>query len=74
MDRYRVVSYGRMWEDTQDELVADEILVEHHRILTAPSRGGAERALHLLRRHRGRSQAFVETLSGPRAGPDATGA
>jgi DNA-binding GntR family transcriptional regulator len=63
MDPYRVISYGRMWEEAQDELVAGEILVEHHRILNALSRGGEERALYLLRRH-----------PGPRAGLDAAGA
>jgi DNA-binding GntR family transcriptional regulator len=72
VDPYRVVSYGRMWADVPDELMADEILVEHQRILTALIRGGDERALHLLRRHRGRSQAFVETLAGPLPGSAST--
>jgi DNA-binding GntR family transcriptional regulator len=64
MDPYRVISYGRMWDGVQDELMGDEILVEHSRIVDALDRGGRERALHLLRRHRGRSQAFVETKLG----------
>jgi DNA-binding GntR family transcriptional regulator len=68
IDPYRVISYGRLWAEAQDKLRADEILVEHHRILTALSRGGDERALHLLRRHRDRSQAFVESLGGPHPG------
>jgi DNA-binding GntR family transcriptional regulator len=73
IDPYRVVSYGRMWSaEAQDELKADEILVEHTRILNALSRGGDERALHLLRRHRDRSQSFVETLAGPLPGATAS--
>ena len=64
MDPYRVISYGRMWDGVQDELMGDQILVEHGRIVDALDRGSQERALHLLRRHRGRSQAFVETKVG----------
>ena len=67
MDPYRVISYGRMWDGVQDELTGDEILVEHGRIVDALDRGGQERALHLLRRHRGRSQAFLETKVGAHA-------
>jgi len=44
--------------------VVDSTGIYFNPMLRHLDRGSQERALHLLRRHRGRSQAFVETKVG----------
>ena len=63
LDPYRVLSYRRMWLQPDDELLPEEILAEHDRILDALETGDQARALLLLRAHRERSQAFLATLT-----------
>ena len=63
LDRYRVLSYRRMWLDDSDRHVPGEILNEHERILNALfERDNGEQALTLLQRHRERSETLIETL------------
>jgi DNA-binding GntR family transcriptional regulator len=63
LDPYRVLSYRRMWLQPEDELLPEEILAEHHRILDALGTGDQAKALLLLREHRERSQAFLAALT-----------
>jgi DNA-binding GntR family transcriptional regulator len=63
LDPYRVLSYRRMWLDTDEELVPNEILAEHQRIVTAIEKGRHDRALALLDKHRSRSELFIGTLA-----------
>jgi DNA-binding GntR family transcriptional regulator len=63
VDPYRVLSYRRMWLQREEEMLPDEILAEHHRILGALEGGSAREALRLLREHRQRSQAFIAALT-----------
>jgi DNA-binding GntR family transcriptional regulator len=63
VDPYRVLSYRAMWTSGDQDELPLEILAEHRRILRAVERGEAERALELLRRHRGRSETFLAALT-----------
>jgi DNA-binding GntR family transcriptional regulator len=63
LDPYRVLSYRRMWLQPGDELLPEEILAEHDRILDALESGDGERALGLMSDHRGRSEAFLAALT-----------
>jgi DNA-binding GntR family transcriptional regulator len=63
LDPYRVLSYRRMWLRPEEELLPEEILAEHDRILQALETGDQARALLLLREHREHSQAFLATLT-----------
>jgi DNA-binding GntR family transcriptional regulator len=63
LDPYRVLSYRRMWLQPDDELLPEEILAEHDRILEALESGDRDSALLLLREHRERSQAFLAALT-----------
>jgi DNA-binding GntR family transcriptional regulator len=63
LDPYRVLSYQRMWLQPDDELLPEEILAEHDRILDALGTGDQARARQLLREHRERSQAFLTALT-----------
>jgi DNA-binding GntR family transcriptional regulator len=63
LDPYRVLSYRRMWLDGDQQLVPNEILGEHERILSAIEKGKHDRALQLLDKHRSRSETFLEALS-----------
>jgi DNA-binding GntR family transcriptional regulator len=65
LDPYRVLSYRRMWMQPDEELIPDEILAEHDRILDALESGDRAGALLLLREHRERSQAFLAALTPP---------
>lgn len=68
IDPYRVLSYRRMWLSADEELMPAKIVAEHERIVKALGRGNEERALELLRRHRARSQQFIEVLTPGDAG------
>jgi DNA-binding GntR family transcriptional regulator len=63
LDPYRVLSYRRMWLQPDDELLPEEILAEHDRILDALESGDGEGALVLMSEHRGRSEAFLAALT-----------
>jgi DNA-binding GntR family transcriptional regulator len=63
LDPYRVLSYRRMWLQPDDELLPEEILAEHDRILEALDSGDRDGALMLMREHRERSQAFLAALT-----------
>jgi DNA-binding GntR family transcriptional regulator len=63
LDPYRVLSYRRMWLEADQELVPEQIVSEHERIVSALARGKGERALELLRRHRSRSHEFIVALT-----------
>lgn len=63
VDPYRVLSYRAMWTSSDRDEVPLAILAEHRRILRSVVRGDGERALELLRRHRGRSEKFLEALT-----------
>jgi DNA-binding GntR family transcriptional regulator len=63
LDPYRVLSYRRMWLQPDDELLPEEILAEHERIIDALESGDGDRALLLMREHRERSQAFLAALT-----------
>jgi DNA-binding GntR family transcriptional regulator len=63
LDPYRVLSYRRMWLQRDDELLPEEILAEHDRILDALESGDGEGALVLMSEHRGRSEAFLAALT-----------
>jgi DNA-binding GntR family transcriptional regulator len=71
IDSYRVVSYRRMWLESDAELIPGEILAEHRRILDALAGGHSQLALELLRRHRGHSESFLTALVMPSADRDA---
>jgi DNA-binding GntR family transcriptional regulator len=62
LDPLRVITYRRMWLDSQEQLIPDEVLGEHRRILTALEKRTYERALQLLAKHRQRSKRFLTTL------------
>jgi DNA-binding GntR family transcriptional regulator len=64
LDPLRVISYRRMWLDSQEQLIPEEVLGEHRRILTALEKGAHDRALRLLAKHRQRSKRFIATLAG----------
>jgi DNA-binding GntR family transcriptional regulator len=59
LDPLRVITYRRMWLDGQEQLIPDEVVGEHRRILTALEKRRYERALQLLAKHRQRSKRFV---------------
>jgi DNA-binding GntR family transcriptional regulator len=63
LDPYRVLSYRRMWLQPDDELLPEEILAEHDRILEALESGDRDSALMLMCEHRERSQAFLAALT-----------
>lgn len=63
LDPYRVLSYRRMWLQPDNELLPEEILAEHDRILDALESGDREGALLLMSEHRGRSEAFLAALT-----------
>jgi DNA-binding GntR family transcriptional regulator len=63
LDPYRVLSYRRMWLQSDDELLPEEILAEHDRILEALESDDQDSALLLMREHRERSQAFLAALT-----------
>jgi DNA-binding GntR family transcriptional regulator len=63
LDPYRVLSYRRMWLEQDQQLLPQEILTEHERILGALEVEDAELALTLLCRHRERSKAFLAALT-----------
>jgi DNA-binding GntR family transcriptional regulator len=68
VDPYRVLSYRRMWLDADEQLIPQEILVEHERILDALAAGEGGLALSLLAAHRGRSRTFLDALGPAAAG------
>jgi DNA-binding GntR family transcriptional regulator len=80
VDPYRVLLYRRMWLDRSQWPLANEILAEHDRIITALEQGRTERALRLLEQHRGGSEVLLKVLvaglpaRGPRPSQDAGGA
>ncbi len=63
LDPYRVLSYRRMWLQPDNELLPEEILAEHDRILDALESGDEDGALALMSEHRGRSEAFLAALT-----------
>jgi DNA-binding GntR family transcriptional regulator len=63
LDPYRVLSYQRMWLQPDDELLPEEILAEHDRILDALESGDGEGALMVMSEHRERSAAFLAALT-----------
>jgi DNA-binding GntR family transcriptional regulator len=62
VDPYRVLSYRRMWLESDERLVPAEILTEHEGIIAALERHKPERALRLLEQHRKRSRTFLTVL------------
>jgi DNA-binding GntR family transcriptional regulator len=62
VDPYRVLSYRRMWLESDEQLVPAEILTEHDGIVTALERHKPDRALRLLEQHRKRSRTFLTVL------------
>ncbi|HEV2922648.1 MAG TPA: GntR family transcriptional regulator [Solirubrobacteraceae bacterium] len=63
LDPYRVLSYRRMWLQPDDELLPEEILAEHDRILGALESDDGEGALVLMSEHRARSEVFLAALT-----------
>jgi DNA-binding GntR family transcriptional regulator len=63
LDPYRVLSYRRMWLEQDQQLLPQEILMEHEQILGALEVEDRELALTLLCEHRERSKAFLATLT-----------
>ncbi len=68
IDPYRVLSYRRMWMHEEDELIPEEILAEHRRIVEVLAERDHKTALALLREHRERSQEFLLALTPPADG------
>jgi DNA-binding GntR family transcriptional regulator len=62
VDPYRVLSYRRMWVDSNDRAIPTEILGEHERIVGALEKRKHDRALQLLEQHRARSETFLRLL------------
>jgi DNA-binding GntR family transcriptional regulator len=62
IDPYRVLLYRRIWLDRSQWSVANGILAEHDRIITALENGRTERALRLLEQHRRGSEASLKVL------------
>jgi DNA-binding GntR family transcriptional regulator len=62
VDPYRVLSYRRMWLETDERLIPAEILAEHERIVVALEKRRRDRALRLLEQHRERSETFLKAL------------
>jgi DNA-binding GntR family transcriptional regulator len=62
VDPYRVLLYRRMWLDRGQWPLANEILAEHDRIITALEQGRTERALRLLEQHRRGSEVLLKVL------------
>jgi DNA-binding GntR family transcriptional regulator len=69
LEPYRVLSYRRMWLRPDDELLPEEILAEHDRVLEALESGDRDSALMLMREHRERSRAFLAALTPPLPDP-----
>ncbi len=63
LDPYRVLSYRRMWLEEGQQLLPEEILSEHERILEALEADGDAPALALLGEHRERSKEFLAALT-----------